>query len=321
MFYNLDLDRGPTPSGQLLYPVPLSDPKGSRLQRGHALPDRPAVYAPGGGVAAKVRLDIPDNLALGAYPEGVPSASTTQRPPEFVARLKRAYGEVLTPIGVFAGGRMGNHWGLGMLANGGDCQDCDSGDSADRIAFLTPLAGHVWAVAFDFSSSGPFTPRGVQGRVIDVDPSDDVRSVTFALLNFKNDLARERRRKAGKTSFEYGAYVSHRWQDKDVPVTYLPVSDQGPLTPNMVMQRGYNATAADVWARSRCRSAASSWRPPSSMPSSSRPACSPACSSASPSESLQFGAALESDFGRPEDDFGGGSTSAWPAATLPSGSA
>ena len=84
MFYNMDLDRGPTPSGQLFFPVPLSDPKGQVLT-GADMRFRTdlAVYAPGGGVAAKVRLDIPDNLALGAYPDGVPSASTTQKPPEF----------------------------------------------------------------------------------------------------------------------------------------------------------------------------------------------------------------------------------------------
>ena len=307
MFHNLDLDRGPTPSGQLLYPVPLSDPKGQTVYNADMrFRTDLAVYAPGGGVAAKVRLDIPDNLALGAYPEGIPSASTTQRPPDFVARLKRAYGEVLTPIGVFAGGRMGNHWGLGMLANGGDCQDCDSGDSADRVAFLTPLAGHVWALAFDFSSTGPFTPRGIQGRVIDVDPADDVRSITFAVLNFKNDLARERRRKAGKTTFEYGAYVAHRWQEKDIPITYLPVEDQGPLTPNMVMQRGYNATAADAWARLTLPFGRIELEAAVLHAFFQQASLLPGALLRQPSESLQFGAALESDFGRPEDDFGGG---------------
>ncbi|MEZ4311053.1 MAG: hypothetical protein R3F14_23670 [Polyangiaceae bacterium] len=67
------------------------------------------------------------------------------------------------------------------------------------------------------SPPGPFTKRGVQGRFVDVDPSDDVRSVTFAVLNFKNELARERRRKADKSTFEYGAYVAYRWQDRSSP--------------------------------------------------------------------------------------------------------
>lgn len=307
MFHNLDLDRGPTPSGQLLYPVPLSDPNGQAVFAADMrFRTDLAVYAPGGGVAAKVRLDVPDNLALGAFPQGVPSTSTTQAPPEFVARLKRAYGEVLTPIGLFAGGRMGNHWGLGILANGGDCQDCDSGDSADRVAFLTPIGGHVWAVAFDFSSTGPFRPRGVQGRVIDVDPADDVRSVTFAVLNFRNDLARERRRRAGKNTFEYGGYVAYRWQEKDIPVSYLPVDGDERLTPSMVMQRGFQATAASVWSRLTLPFGRVELEAALLYAHIDQASLLPGALLRQPSESLQLGAALESDFGRPEDTFGGG---------------
>ncbi|MEZ4300538.1 MAG: TIGR04551 family protein [Polyangiaceae bacterium] len=307
MFHNLDLDRGPTPSGQLFFPVPLSDPQGQTLYAADMrLRTDLAVYAPGGGVAAKVRLDMPDNLALGGFPDGVPSASTSQRSPEFVARLKRAYGEVLTPIGLFAAGRMGNTWGLGMLANGGDCVDCDSGDSADRIAFLTPLAGHVWAFAFDFSASGPFTKRGVQGRFVDVDPSDDVRSVTFAVLNFKNELARERRRKADKSTFEYGAYVAYRWQDKDVPSTYLPATVNLPLTASSVMERGYKAVAADGWARLTLPNGRIELEAALLYAYYEQVSLLPGALLRQPSESLQFGVAVESDFGRPEDIFGGG---------------
>lgn len=307
MFYNLDLDRGPTPSGQLFFPVPLSDPKGQTLYASDLrFRTDLAVYAPGGGVAAKVRLDIPDNLALGAFADGVPSASTSQRAPEFVARLKRAYTEVLTPIGVFAGGRMGNQWGLGILANGGDCSDCDSGDSTDRIAFLSPIAGHVWAVAFDFSASGPFTPRTAPGRVVDVDPADDVRSVTFAVLNFKNDLARERRRKAGKTTFEYGAYAAYRWQDRDVPISYLPVGDGQLLTQASVMQRGYQAAAIDGWARLTLPRGRIELEAAFLYAYFQQASLLPGVLLRQPSESLQFGAAIESDFGRPEDAFGGG---------------
>jgi len=307
MFYNMDLDRGPTPSGQLLFPVPLSDPKGQILTAADMrFRTDLAVYAPGGGVAAKVRLDIPDNLTLGGYPDGIPSASTTQRPPEFTARLKRAYMEVLTPIGVFAAGRMGAQWGLGMLSNGGDCVDCDSGDSADRIAFVSPVAGHVFAAAFDISSSGPFTPRGAQNKVVDIDPSDDVRSVTFALLNFRNDLARERRRKAGKTSFEYGAFVAYRWQDKDIPTSYLPSTTFTAYTAKQVMQRGYNATALDAWARLTLPNGRIELEAALLFAHVEQPSLLPGALLRRPVESLQWGAAIESDFGRPESDFGGG---------------
>jgi len=307
MFYNLDLDRGPTPSGQLLFPVPLSDPKGQTLMGADMrLRTDLAVYAPGGSVAAKIRLDIPDNLALGAFPEGIPSASTSQRSPDFVARLKRAYAEILTPIGIFAAGRMGSHWGLGMVANGGDCIDCDSGDSADRIAFVTPVAGHVWALAFDISSSGPFTPRGAQGKIVDIDPADDVRSVTFALLNFKNDLARERRQKAGKTSFEYGAYVAYRWQDRDVPATYLPLDHTVQLSAAQSMKRGYNAAAVDGWARLTLPNGRIEAEVALLYAKIEQASLLPGALLRRPVESLQFGAAIESELGKATDDFSGG---------------
>jgi uncharacterized protein (TIGR04551 family) len=307
MFYNLDLDRGPTPSGQLLFPVPLSDPTGQALYSADMrFRTDLAVYAPGGGVAAKVRLDVPDNLTLGGFPDGVPSASTTQKSPDFVAKLRRAYGEVLTPIGVFAAGRMGAHWGLGMLSNGGDCIDCDSGDSADRIAFLSPIGGHVFAAAFDFSSTGPTTPRGIQGKVVGIDPADQVRTVTFALLNFKNDLARERRRKAGKTTFEYGAFASYRWQDKDIPLSYLPVTTRSSYLPTQVMQRGYGATALDAWGRLTLPNGRIELEAALLIAHVEQASLLPGALLRRPVDSLQWGAALESDFGKPEDDWGGG---------------
>ena len=46
-----------------------------------------------------------------------------------------------------------------MLANGGDCADCNYGDAADRIAFITPLAGHICALAYDIDQIGPFVPQ------------------------------------------------------------------------------------------------------------------------------------------------------------------
>ena len=77
--------------------------------------------------------------------------------------VKRAWGEALTPAGTLAVGRMGAHFGLGIAANGGDCEDCDLGDAADRVAFVSPLFGHLVAFAYDIASRGPFT-RGQRRR-------------------------------------------------------------------------------------------------------------------------------------------------------------
>ena len=70
--WNLDLDRGLTPSGQALFPTPLGDP-GSQLLT-HAdmrLRTDLSIYAPGGGVAVKVRLDVLDNVTQGSTAEGI----------------------------------------------------------------------------------------------------------------------------------------------------------------------------------------------------------------------------------------------------------
>jgi uncharacterized protein (TIGR04551 family) len=142
LLYNLDLDRGTTPSGAPLFPVPLQDPGGQTLYTADMrFRTDLAFYAPGGGVAVKARIDVLDDLVLGSTPDTVPSATTSQRPPDAAAfRVERAWGEALTPVGLVAAGRMGSHWGLGILANGGDCADCDRGDAADRVAFVTPIA-------------------------------------------------------------------------------------------------------------------------------------------------------------------------------------
>jgi uncharacterized protein (TIGR04551 family) len=256
--YNLDLDAGLTPSGDPLYPVPLADPDGQALNTADTrLRTDVAIRTAGGSVAVNVRVDILDNLVLGSTPEGRPatgrapgpSASPGQQAPTDAFRVKQAYGEVLTPFGLLAAGRMGIHWGLGLVAHDGECDDCDGGDVADRVAFVTPIAGHLWAVSYDFSASGPTTRRRDAARVIDIEPTDDVRTLTFAVLDVRTDAARERRRAAGRVTVEYGAFVSHRTQDNDVPADYLPTAQPVVIDPGQVVARGYSATAADVWLR------------------------------------------------------------------------
>lgn len=304
---NLDLDRGLTPSGDPLFPVSASDPRRQMLTHWDMrLRADLAFYAPGNVVAVKARLDALDNLALGSAPEGIPSATVSQRAGGDLLRLKRAWGEALLPFGLVAAGRMGNSWGLGMLANGGDCLDCDSGDAADRVAFLTPLFGHIFAVAYDFSATGPQVPRRASNRTLGVEPSADVRSVTFAALRHHDEAARARRAKAGKTTLDYGAYVSHRWQSDDVPSTYLPVAQPAALSATDVMARGYTATAVDGWARVTSGilriEAEVAWL----GATVDQPSLLPGLLYKQPAKSSQFGAALESDLGRAEGLVGGG---------------
>lgn len=250
LFWNLDLDRGPTPSGAPLFPVPLADPTSQLLTHvDMRLRTDLSFVAPNGGLAVHLRLDLFDDLALGSAPDGPPSAATGQTPSSATLLIKRAWAETLTPFGVLAAGRMGSHWGLGLLTHGGDDPDSDSGDAADRIAFVAPLFGLVLALAWDFTAIGPTTARGPGQATLDLDPSDDVSTVTVALLRYHDAPAHRRRLRADKATLDLGAYVSHRWQRNDIPAAYTPASSPPALDPAQVMARGFSATAVDGWLR------------------------------------------------------------------------
>jgi uncharacterized protein (TIGR04551 family) len=173
---------------------------------------------------------------------------TSQQPGETLS-IERVYGEALTPFGLLAVGRMGSEWGLGMLTNGGDCLDCDSGDAADRVAFLSPMFGMIWALAYDIAFIGPEAQRQAPNRTINLDPSDDVRQVTFASMRWHSPTDLDRRVSAGRTVFDYGLFASYRWQKNDVPVWYLPVAAPVELDGNQVIRRDLTAFASDVWVR------------------------------------------------------------------------
>lgn len=308
--YNLDLDRGLTPSGAPLYPVSQADPTAQTLTHWDMrLRTDLAVYAPGSMIGVKARFDVLDNLAFGSQPEGVPAATTTQRQPPDAIRVRRVWGEVALPFGLLAAGRMGTHWGMGMVANGGDCLDCDSGDASDRLAFITPLAGHIWALAYDFSATGPTAPRPAQNRVIDLERGTNVRTVTFAWMRWTSDEGRERRRLADKTTVDYGTYFTHRWQNDDIPATYLagaqgsdPFANGG----SGIMARDYRASAFDAWLRLTFPWGRVEAEGAFLTASVEQPSLLPGVLLRDPVKSRQLGAALQSDFGAPEARFSAG---------------
>ena len=307
LLHNLDLDRGLTPAGLPLYPVPRSDPAAQLLTHADMrLRADLGLQAPMGGVAVRLRVDALDDLPFGSTPDGIASATTTARPPADAFVLRRAWGEALTPIGVLAAGRMGSHWGLGLLTNDGDCPDCDSGDAADRIAFVTPLVGHLWAVAYDVSAIGPTTGRRAGARVVDLDPADDVRGLTFAVMRWWSDAARRRRAQADKTTVEYGAYAAGRWQERDVPGQYLPTSQPVDMNEAPDMARGFAAWALDGWLRltwPRLRLEAEAVVMLARVEQGS---LIPGMLLRDPTTSAQVGGALVSEWGDPDEGLGAG---------------
>jgi uncharacterized protein (TIGR04551 family) len=247
--YNLDLDRGLDAKGLPLFPIPLGGGQALDSADLRARTDI-AVYARGIGVAVKARIDWLDNASLGGTPDlagGSPATSGGQRPTTVV--VKRAWAETLTPFGVLAVGRMGAHFGLGIAANGGDCEDCDHGDAADRLAFVAPIAGHLIALAYDIASSGPFTQSKDGGHAINLEPSDAAAGPTLAILKIHSPAALSRRAAAGLLSLEYGVYVSHRTQDRDVPASYLTETPPTTFTSDDLVARGFSATGTGGWLR------------------------------------------------------------------------
>jgi uncharacterized protein (TIGR04551 family) len=303
---DMDLDRGPTPSGQSFFPIPAGGGK-SLFYGDMRLRTDLAAYALGGGVAVKARIDVLDDVPFGSDPVGVPSASTTQLTSSSAAfRIKRAWGEARTPVGVLAAGRMGNAWGLGMLANGGDCADCDSGDAADRIAFVTPLGGHIWAVAYDIGWIGPTQWALDDVRRIGWAPSTQVHNVTFAFLGWHDDRARARRTKAGKVTVDYGAYVSQRWQVDDAPYEYLTFTLDAHPSSSLISARGFSATAIDGWLRLVAPGVRVEAEAAALLGTINQPSLVPGFSYNTSVRSRQFGLAVESEFGRDEGEFSAG---------------
>jgi uncharacterized protein (TIGR04551 family) len=307
---NLDLDHGLTPSGAPLYPVSLSDPSSQTLSHWDMRWRTDVrVYAPGSMVGVKARFDVLDNVALGSRPSGVPSATTTQLQTGDPVRIRRVYGELVLPFGILAAGRMGTHWGMGMVANGGDCLDCDSADAADRVAFITPLAEHIWALAYDFSATGTQVPRRGQNRSIGFEPSTNVRTATFAMLRWKDDDSRARRRKAGKGTVEYGSYITYRWQKDDVPGTYVPttqVTDPYANGASGVMARGFRAAALDGWLRLTFPWARIEGEVAYLTATIDQPSLVPGVLYREPARSRQLGAALQTELGNPDGVFTAG---------------
>lgn len=239
-------------------------------------------------VRIKAQIDIFDNMVLGSTPEGFPNPSGFAPLIAFTPgavppsdgtnslkdsiRVKRAWGEVVTPFGMLAFGRMGSHWGMGLLANDGNCMDCDYGDTWDRVMFVTKVAGHIIAPFMDFASEGLTSDidqmtqvyrRGTPGlgslpvidrylgRPFDLDQRDDVNQYGLAIV--KRDSPKEVKEKLenGETVINYGLYALFRnqaWTTENRGYGTSGNAWQGRLdTPDLYRQPLFERRNAKAW--------------------------------------------------------------------------
>ena len=190
------------------------------------------------------QIDLLDNVVLGSTPEGyynVPStvggyavgarggytptgafASTQWAPVAGVnsttnsITVKRAWGEYVTPIGLLRFGRMPSHWGLGILANGGDGHDSDWQSTSDRIMLVTGIKKWdlYFAGAWDFANEGATSARlgQQQGQPYDLNQLDDVNQFVLVAVRRRNPELQRLELAKGQAVINGGVYFVIRNQ-------------------------------------------------------------------------------------------------------------
>lgn len=210
---NMALKRGLDANGQYLVPRPLFDTtaRGTQNTANMRLRLVPTINV-SEHVRVRTQVDLLDDYVLGSSPGAtLGGAAAGDRP---VVDVKRAWGEVETPVGLISVGRMPAAFGLGLVASDANGLDDDFGDTHDRLQFATlPLPtplGQLSLVPFlDFDAEGQlqadtrFGPGA--GQPFDRDNADDGR--TWGLKLLRLDTADELRRKLerGESSLNYGA--------------------------------------------------------------------------------------------------------------------
>src|SRR5436305_330975 len=191
-FNNMRLGRGADPARFYLFPGPFIGTGGNNSQSDANFRFRfEPTLAVSEDLSIYFQADILDNVLLGSSPATdayldpfTPLSVLAARRGSGVVNVKRVWGRVNTQLGEFLFGRMGYHWGLGILHNDGNCLDCDFGDTYDRIAFAPrEFKGHHFALMFDILDKGATTTgvKGELGRSVELDPLDDGYRLGFGI--------------------------------------------------------------------------------------------------------------------------------------------
>lgn len=271
LFNKLDLNSAPDNTGATLFPRSPTSTK-ERTQAGANMRFR---LEPTLNVSEEVRIraqvDVLDNVVLGSTPEyafggfeRIPYGifSESQSVPRSAINalqdsvsVKRVYGEVSTPVGILRFGRMGSHWGLGMLHNDGNCLDCDYGDTVDRVQFVTePFPGYYVTPMFDFNVEGPTSgKRGEpQGQPFDLSNTDDAHSYIIAIARRDTDQQAKARLENNLSVFNYGVYFTYRTQHNESVDFYTQQFNGEGGDQNLAgtfVNRSASIYVPDLWAK------------------------------------------------------------------------
>ncbi len=228
-------------------------------------------------VRVRMQLDVLDNLVLGSTPEGygvvgslgfggsrydstyvpITAMAQTQMPPTAGVNswtnsivVRRAWAEVRNRgLGELRFGRMGNHWGLGILANGGAGIDADFQSDVDRVMAITRLAGFYMFGAWDFASEGYIYQNPVDYRVPwDAYRSDDVDQMTFGVARRTTPEEQAAALQRGDAVLNGGLFFVYRTQNLTTEGARNPL-DPNPNAATAVFRRGFEVYVPDVWVQ------------------------------------------------------------------------
>src|SRR5712672_1148485 len=228
-FNNMDLGRGPDGTGHTLFPGPFIGTGGNHSQSDANMRFRfEPTFEVSEDLSIYVQMDMLDNILLGDNPKSDPFLDPftprhvleTTRVAD-VIKLQRVWGRVNTQLGELLFGRMGYHWGLGILHNDGNCLDCDYGDTYDRIAFAPrEIKGHTFTFMFDLLFKGPGTTGdfGELGRSVDLDTLDDGYRLGVSVTRLDSPETVKRKLDAGQWVVNYGLLLDYRTQGWDTAV-------------------------------------------------------------------------------------------------------
>ncbi|MFK8002062.1 MAG: TIGR04551 family protein [Polyangiales bacterium] len=252
-------------------------------------------------VRVHATFDVFDNMVLGSTPAGnvylPPSTASeqftrssrvpgvyseiyndTQNPQSSLRNslrdsivVRRAWAEVSNRgIGQLRIGRMGSHWGLGMVHNAGNDIDGDFSTDVDRIMFATQFFGLSGFVSYDFADQGvqrtlaeDATRNSLRGVPYDATDSDDMRQISAALAWRTEEGEAQERLRRGETVFDIGAHITARRQSYfgRLSNAFAPTADfenvedrsdpNNTITTYAFARRDMRVYTPDLWMRLR----------------------------------------------------------------------
>jgi uncharacterized protein (TIGR04551 family) len=256
LFDDLNLRRSPDPGGYFLFPPPLSSPNKGTLTSGNMRLRLEPVLNVSDQVRVLAQLDLLDGVLLGQNPQRPPDGGTSDRSS---IRVKRAWGEVQTPVGLASFGRMPAQWGLGLVANAGSGLDDGLGDTVDRLQLAIPVrqlpvvGSAVLVHYYQVNANGlSFTQTPGVSQPLDIDKADDSWAAGVRAVRLDTEEELKRKLDRGESSWNYGLWYQYSAQ------RYALTLNSG--SPDSVTGRdvsalkvGSTAHQGDFWFRYRTK--------------------------------------------------------------------